>query len=191
MRLPDYVAGSRSHSWWGVVVLLLVDGAIFASLAFSFFYLLDDPGQLPNGSGIPNLRSSLLSAAALIGSAIAMWVATRSLGRDALQQYFPVALLMALVLMSTSISFHFDALSQLGVRPEKHAYGATMYAIFSWQTLHCVLLVLMSGFTLARWWSGKLNRVRRVVFDNTRLIWLYAVSQGIIALTFSHALRLD
>ena len=37
LHLPDYISGSRSHSWWSMVVLMLVDGSIFACLIFRFF----------------------------------------------------------------------------------------------------------------------------------------------------------
>src|SRR3546814_9830316 len=39
IRLPVYVTGPTSHSWWAMVVLLLVIGTIFVSLVFSYLYL--------------------------------------------------------------------------------------------------------------------------------------------------------
>lgn len=39
IRLPVYASGPESHSWWAMVVLMLVDATIFAALLFSYFYL--------------------------------------------------------------------------------------------------------------------------------------------------------
>lgn len=38
-RVPVYVQGPESHSWWAVVVLLLVDGTAFACLIFTYLFL--------------------------------------------------------------------------------------------------------------------------------------------------------
>jgi cytochrome c oxidase subunit I+III len=60
VNLPDYMSGSRSHSWWSMVVLMLVDGSIFACLIFSFFYLwtVTLSGFPPESLDMPLIRSS-------------------------------------------------------------------------------------------------------------------------------------
>jgi hypothetical protein len=40
-------------------------------------------------------------------------------------------------------------------------------------------LVVMTLFVLARQAAGRLSDVRRVTFDNTALLWLYTVGQGL------------
>ncbi|MBC7983576.1 MAG: cytochrome c oxidase subunit I [Candidatus Obscuribacterales bacterium] len=190
IRLTDYMSGSRSHSWWGVVVLLLVDGAIFASLVFSYFYLWNgDSSWPPPGSELPQLPTSALALAALLGSGVAMMFARRLLNSSALRSTFISAMSGALLLIWISTAFHFHALTSVNIRPDAHAYGAVLYTFFSWQTLHAVLLTFMGVFTVARSWTGKLDAVRCVVFDNTWLVWLYTVAQGVIALALSHAMR--
>ena len=47
-------------------------------------------------------------------------------------------------------------------------------------------LLVMSGFTLARLFVGRLDRVRRVTFDNLALLWHYAVGQGLLGLLLVH-----
>src|SRR5690606_35381792 len=37
--LPVYTSGPVNHSWWGTVSLLLVTGAFFVCLVFSYFFL--------------------------------------------------------------------------------------------------------------------------------------------------------
>jgi cytochrome c oxidase subunit I+III len=54
-------------------------------------------------------------------------------------------------------------------------------AILAYQALHAVLLVIMGAYTLARSRCGLVSAVRRVTFDNTRLMWHYTAAQGVAA----------
>ena len=47
-------------------------------------------------------------------------------------------------------------------------------------------LVVMAFFVLARLFAGRLDRTRRVTFDNMALLWLYAVGQGLFGLLLIH-----
>jgi cytochrome c oxidase subunit I+III len=184
IRLPDYIAGSRSHSWWGMIVLLLVDGAIFSSMLFSYFYLRTDAWP-PPGFAAPDLSALSMAIALLVVSGVAMATAHRFLKTLVTFTIFVIA---ALILMWVHSAFHFHALSSVNIQPDAHAYGAVLYTLYAWQALHVVLLTFMGVFTVARIWAGKLDPVRRVIFDNTRLMWLYAVAQGAIALALSCAI---
>jgi cytochrome c oxidase subunit I+III len=52
--------------------------------------------------------------------------------------------------------------------------------MLSYQGMHVALLVIMAFYTLARAWNGLLDPERRMTFDSTRLIWHYAVAQGVL-----------
>jgi cytochrome c oxidase subunit I+III len=188
IQLPDYLSGSRSHSWWGVVVLLLVDGAIFASLVFSYFYLWDPNAWPPVGMQLPDLSLSAWAMAALIVSGIGITSARYLLNRGSTVGV-TTTLLLALIFMGLSLTLHTQALWSVDIRPNDNAYGALLYTFVAWQALHVVVLLFMGLFTLARLWTGALDKVRRVVFDNTHLFWLYAIAQGAIALALAHAMR--
>lgn len=47
-------------------------------------------------------------------------------------------------------------------------------------------VIVMAGFMLARLLAGKLDAVRRAVFDNLALLWAYAIGQGAFALALTH-----
>jgi cytochrome c oxidase subunit I+III len=76
--------------------------------------------------------------------------------------------------------------------PEAHAYGAAVYVIASLQGFFVITAAIMALFTVARWWAGKLDSVRRSTFDNTMLFWHYTTAQGLVGLLvtygFPHAL---
>jgi cytochrome c oxidase subunit I+III len=45
-----------------------------------------------------------------------------------------------------------------------------------------VVLILMTGFTIAGLIASKLDNVRRATFDNLTLLWHYTVAQGAITI---------
>ena len=84
MQLPTYVAGPMSHSWWAMVVLLLVAGSLYLSFVFSYLYLWTvSPQVWPKAGAMPSPLWPLLSAALLLISAAAAVLASRTLPRKA------------------------------------------------------------------------------------------------------------
>ncbi|MBM0106133.1 cbb3-type cytochrome c oxidase subunit I [Steroidobacter sp. S1-65] len=191
LSLPDYLSGSSSHSWWSVVVLMLVDGSIFACLIFTFFYLWtitlsDFP---PESLDLPLLGSSVAAALAWAASVGAMYVAHRQLRPDR-TKVVSLALAAALIGVWVAFALSLHALLATNLRPQLHGFASTAYTMLAWQGLHAVLLTLMAGFTLLRLWLEMVDPVRRVVFDNTRIMWYYCAAQGLIALAVMNLPRL-
>lgn len=183
--------GSRSHSWWGMVVLMLVDGTIFACLVFAYFYLwtITPSGWPPAPFDLPSAASSVLAALAWLASSGLIAIAHRRLCANAGRGLLCSLLLAATTLLAVAFTLTLQALSGANVRPDQHAYGAVIFTMLSWQGLHAVLLLFMSGYTIARSLAGMIDAVRRNTFDNTRLMWHYTVVQGLIALAVMHSPR--
>lgn len=183
LSLPDYMSGPRSHSWWSMVVLMLVDGSIFACLIFTFYYLWTvlQSGFPPPGYDLPALGAATIAALAWAGSAFCVWLGNRALTRESGTQ-FSGMLLAALILLWSAFGFSLESLLGTNLRPTAHGFSATAYTIVVWQGLHMVLLTLMAAFTLVRRWAGMIDATRRNVFDNTRIMWYYCAAQGLVAL---------
>jgi cytochrome c oxidase subunit I+III len=81
IKLPVYVTGPISHSWWAMVVLILVSASIFASLVFAYFFLWTvSPEVWPVGEEkLPAFRYPLVAALLLAGSSAAIAYASRAL----------------------------------------------------------------------------------------------------------------
>jgi cytochrome c oxidase subunit I+III len=183
VRLPDYMSGSRSHSWWSMVVLMLVDGSIFACLVFTFYYLwtVAQSSFPPASFDLPLLSSSILAVVAWVASAGGLWFAERSL-LAAQRRAFAAALIVAIAILWVAFGLSLHSLLGTNLRPQLHGFASTSYTMIAWQGLHAVLLTLMGGFTLVRAWAGMIDAKRRNVFDNTRIMWYYSAAQGLVAL---------
>jgi cytochrome c oxidase subunit I+III len=192
LSLRDYMSGSNSHSWWSMVVLMLVDGSIFACLVFSFYYLwtVTLSGFPPETLDLPLIGSSVGAVLAWSISAAIMAVANRALSSNQ-RTAMSIALLAAMFAVWIAFGASLHALLGTNLQPQMHGYASTAYTMIAWQGLHAVLLTLMAAFTLARWWCGLIDAVRRNVFDNTRIMYYYCAAQGVIALLVMHSPRLS
>jgi cytochrome c oxidase subunit I+III len=191
VQLPDYVSGSRSHSWWAMVVLMLVDGSIFASMVFAFcyFWTIAPQGFPPPGLELPQLASTCLAALLWLLSALAIWSANHALARRA-RVALHTLLALATLLSWLALAAHLHALWAAGLRPQVHAFAAVAYTIVAWQGLHVMVLTAMGGYTLARSAAHLVDATRRNTFDNTRIFWYYCVAQALVAIIVLNAPRL-
>ncbi len=181
IELPDYATGSRSHAWWAMVVLMLVSAAVFASLVFSYFYLRagSDAGWPADPVALPAIPWLLGAALGWSIAAAAIWIAGRALTRA---QSVRLAVTIATGLLMVIVATAAHSLSLAAVDAKGDGHGAIVHAMFWWQALHSLVVVLMGAFTLARQVRGDLSHAHRVTFDNTRLMWLYTSAQGIAIL---------
>jgi cytochrome c oxidase subunit I+III len=61
-----------------------------------------------------------------------------------------------------------------------------VYANAALQAQTVGAVVVMALFAGARIMLGRLDRVRRVVFDNLALFWAYAIGQAALGLVLTH-----
>jgi cytochrome c oxidase subunit I+III len=186
-KLPTYVTGPISHSWWAMIVLLLVGGTLFVTLIFSYLFLWTvNPGAWPP-EGV-TLRGHLWSAGAAglyLASSLLILAAGRFLAGNA---HWPlrIAVLLATALMLGGVALDAYGYIQTGLRPDAHSYGATVYTIASIQVFYVAVLVLMGLYVVARSLAGKLGAVRRATFDNTAILWHYATGQALVGIGLVH-----
>src|SRR5690606_33046876 len=84
--LPTQGAARNAPGWWALVMSLLVDGSLFASLVFSYFYLwLGTEAWPPAGIGIAGWPAAIAALALLLACAATARFATRALRSNARQ----------------------------------------------------------------------------------------------------------
>jgi cytochrome c oxidase subunit I+III len=75
---------------------------------------------------------------------------------------------------------------QAGLRPDSDAHGAMVYMAAFLQGQLTLAVLAITGFAIARSFAGRLDRKRRVVFDNLGLLYHYTVGQGLLGLLLVH-----
>jgi cytochrome c oxidase subunit I+III len=189
--VPTYATGPRSHSWWAMVVLILVAAVLFAALVFSYLYLWTvSPHVWPEVTGqpLPAPLWPLAAAAALVASSGLLLVAERALrrSRPGGRAGERIALGLAVGLLAAAPALELAGVVGSGLSPSTTSYGALVFAAECLQVFLTAVVVLMGLYTLARSFAGKLSPERRASFDNTRLFWHYAVVQGLAVLALVH-----
>jgi cytochrome c oxidase subunit I+III len=191
VRLSAYMTGHRSHAWWAVVVLLLVEGSVYASLVFAYFFLWTvSPGAWPPVPfELPDGASSALAAGGYAAAAAAMAWASRALDRSRAGAS-TWALVAGIVVLAGAYWFDLQAVRSVDVDAAAHAYGAAVHALLSWQGLHVVLVAIATAYVLARFRAGLVSARHRVTFDTLRLLWLYTAAQGLVTAVVLHSPRI-
>ena len=188
MKLPTYMAGPSSHSWWAMIIVILVAASLYLSYVFSYFYLWTlAPRSWFSGSPLPAIHWPLAAALLLIAAVGAFFAAGRSLPAPGTRSFWtPVLLLFGATSLLGYIGLEIAAQWQAGLRPtaNSHAAMAYMASFLSGQVVAAV--VIMALFTLARYVTGRLDVQRPVSFECTALLAYYAAGQGLIGLLLVH-----
>jgi cytochrome c oxidase subunit I+III len=186
VTLPVGVSGTASHSWWATIIMLVVDGSIFAAFMFAYIHtsmrleICPPPGSHLPAPMWPWLSCGLL----LVGSLLMEWV--RRSKRWIGTQRLAILIAMACMLLSFGADLHSQQLA--GLDPTAHAWGATIAAMLAYQGLHGLVLVILGLYLCARSWSGKLTSTSRATLDNCTLVWHYTTLQGLTAAAAIHLL---
>ncbi|MGH8717616.1 MAG: cytochrome ubiquinol oxidase subunit I, partial [Burkholderiales bacterium] len=184
IKLPVYLTGPTAHSWWAMIVLILVAGAIFGSLIFSYLFLWTVlPDMWPARDELSAPSYPLAAGGLLVFAGIVMAYANRALkgGRN---KHLALAITPAALIAAFALDF--TAQWQTGLRPGDSGYGAAVYMVLGLQGFFVSVVTIMAGYVLARSLCGLLTSARRATFDNTMLFMCYTVAQGLIALALVH-----
>jgi cytochrome c oxidase subunit I+III len=192
IKLPTYRTGLRGHAAWSVVVLMCVSGSIFASHVFAYFFLwtVNEAGWPPPGPNLPEVFIPWTIVGLLLASSLCVFLAGRALRSHRGVRGCPLAvyplLLLATAGLGCALAVEGWAQLQSGVRPGEHAYGAVVMTFLCLNGILAAALAYMALLCAARGLAGKLDRVRRVTFENMELLWYYAVGQILVGTAVVH-----
>ena len=188
IKLPTYASGSLSHSWWAMIVVLLVAGSLYLAYVFSYLYLWTvSPQFWPKPAALAPVTSPALSAFLLVAGSAIVVVAGRGLPRNARgRRSFEMLTVLAAVALAAALMSEVSAQWQTGLRPETDIHGALVAMAAFLQAQMTLAVLVMAGFAVARSIAGRLDRERREVFDNLGLLYHYTVGQSLLGLLLVH-----
>ncbi|MDM0028315.1 cbb3-type cytochrome c oxidase subunit I [Variovorax saccharolyticus] len=182
VHLPVGAIGRASHSWWAVIVLIVVDMTIFASFVFAHLHVsMAAEVCPPPGAALPSAVWPLGSSLLLLTATVLMWGATRGLG--AAQRGLRLRVALAIACMACAFALDLAGHLRGDLDPTAQAWSATVGALLGYQGFHVAVLLLMGGYVLLRSWSGRLRPDARATLDNTALMFFCVAAQGLIAAT--------
>jgi cytochrome c oxidase subunit I+III len=186
IKVPVYVTGPSSHSWWAMVILIFVSASMYLCLIFSYLFMWTvKPAVWHAPATLPSIGFPLLVAALLIASSAAIHYASHALQKDRCSRVV-VALIIASLILIAALVLEITGQERSGLMPTQSSYSALVYTFASIQGFFIVVVVMMAFYTCARATAGLLNHERRVTFDNTMLFWHYTVVQGLAGIAVVH-----
>jgi heme/copper-type cytochrome/quinol oxidase subunit 3 len=155
--------------WWAMVCLIITEGALFAYLLFSYFYLESMAPQWPPNN-VPELRLAGPNTILLVASSLVMWWAERGIKRGA-QLQLRVGMLVTTVMGIVFLIIQSKEYAGLKFTASSHAYGSLFITITGFHFAHVVVGVLMMLTTEVRAWLGHFTERRHLAVTNTALYW--------------------
>ena len=194
LKLPTYMTGPHGHGWWAMGVLWIVAGSLYLAYLFSYLYIWTvSPEFWPAVEALPELGWPAVSLIAIVGAVIVYRAAQRRLrvagertGRPARPAIVPWLVLAAALLAAAAVGAEFLGQWRAGFRPTESVYGAMVYMAVVLNFELVVAIVIMAGFTAARYWRGKIDSVRHACVENTGLLVYYMAAQAVIGLAVVH-----
>lgn len=184
IKLPTYATGSLSHSWWAMIVLMLVSGSLYLAYTFSYLYLWTVSPQIwPKMDALVPLSRSVAAGALLLVSSGFLMLAGRYLRSSV---GFSLWIGFGIVALVGAIGIEIMSQWSAGLRPDADAHGAMVYMAAFLQTQLTLPILAVAAFAVARRLTGNLDHQRRGAYDNLALLWHYTVGQSLFGLLMVH-----
>jgi cytochrome c oxidase subunit I+III len=183
VSLPLYSNGSDSVGWWGMVVLLISDAAVVASLIFAYLFLWTArPGVWPpDGSQLPGFLGPAVTAVLIVVAHALFEAADRSNQRG--QPRATMVTLGASAVMAAAVVLSgWLWLDSLGIDSTRHAYSAAVWTLLGYLGLHVATGAGMALWCLARLALGMINSWRSLTLRICLLWWRFTTPLSVIAL---------
>jgi cytochrome c oxidase subunit 1/cytochrome c oxidase subunit I+III len=189
-ELPSYAFGARDPVWWGVILLMAMEGTTLALSFLAYFYIRQRVDVWPTTA--PG-SSALLAAGAevlvLLGSVAPTYLLTRATRRGdlrAIQRWMWLAtLLSALAVAARGVELH-----ALPFRWDSNAYASVVWGLLVLHTTHLGLGVLENLVFSALLFRGPVEKKHLVDLVVNGLVWYFVVAGGlaIAAVVYGEAL---
>lgn len=172
--LPVGTAGHRNPGWWGMVALIASEGALFAYLFFSYYYLQSMATNPWPPSGKPPLPYALGTTGAFFISGFFMWFAERGVRKDSSWRLW-FGLILAVLVGVAYVLLQLLDWSQEPFAFNSDAYSSLFYTITGLHMVHAIVGVLM--FLAIMLWRGLgyVTRDRHVSVTVATLYWYFII----------------
>ena len=162
----------RPNGWWGMLLLLATEGALFGTLVATYFYLrFQAQGWPPGAIEAPALPKPLAYTGILVFTSVPMSVAVRA-ARAGRRGLLSASLLASLGLGALYLWLQSDLLrtSAGQFTPRTDAYGSIYYTLQVAHAAHVFVGLLLVGWLLAKVWR-RVTEYRLVGIAAVALYW--------------------
>jgi cytochrome c oxidase subunit I+III len=186
LSLPLHHQDPYGPGWWGTLLGLTANAALYASLLFGYYFLWTvRPDWPPAGVALEGLIAPALGLGLLLASSVAVHAGVRALAQ-ARPAGLQTALVLAVLLALGFLVAQWASMAGYAVPATEHAYSALVHVIVGYQILHVVLAMLMALFVIARVRAGYVGPDRQLAARVLALFWHYTVLAWVLGFVTVH-----
>lgn len=150
--LPVRPTGPRSTGWYGMLLVLATEGALFLYLLFSYFYLgSQSEGDWPPG-GPPAIAVAALNTVILLASSVTAWWGQKGIEKGQADRLL-LGLWASLLLGAVFVGVQGHEWAGKSFKPSDHAYGSLYFTITGLHIAHVVVgLIILACLIL---WTSR------------------------------------
>jgi heme/copper-type cytochrome/quinol oxidase subunit 3 len=189
-HLGTVVHGHRDPLWWGVMLLMAIEGTMFALLAASYGYLRGNESVWPPTGAIqPPISLTLATVVILILSGVSMAWAFRAASHDDLRNV-RLGMIVTTILSAVALIPRGYEFAMLGYKWNSHAYGSIVWAIYFMHTFHLVSGVIENMVLTTLLYKGPVEKKHMLDARLGGYYWWFVVVSWVLlwALIFGDTL---
>lgn len=161
---------TRSPGWWAMVWVIATEGALFAYLLFSYFYLASQSRGPWPPDGPLDLKLALPNTVLLVISSLVLIWAERGIERGE-RMRLRIGLLVTFVLGLIFVVIQGIEWSHKSFGPSSSAFGALFYTVTGFHGAHVILGLLMLLVVQVWAWMGTFTAERHLAVTNAAMYW--------------------
>jgi cytochrome c oxidase subunit I+III len=167
--------GSQPPIWNGMLLLILVESVVFATLISSYLYLRSGALEWPLG-GIekPKLLLPTINLFVLLASSIPIYLADQGI-RKGNQTRLKVGLIASGVLAAVFLTLKYTEYSGLDYNWATNAYGSIVWTITGFHSAHVISLLLKTIVVTVLAFMGYFNAERNMGVQANGVYWHFVV----------------
>lgn len=178
------IAPRADVAWWGMLMFLFNEAALFATLIATYFFLATSTMSWPPpGVAKPTLRWPLVMTAALLSSSAVLVYGERGLERGNRRRYnvgVAGAVALGLVFLGLQIKEYIEKLATLG--PTQNSYGSIFYTITGLHGTHVAFGILCLIWVMLRE-SRSPHATRSAATGNVSMYWHFVDGVWLVIFT--------
>lgn len=168
--------GSYPPYFYGIILLIVIEGVEFAALLASYYYLRAGTAQWPPpGTAAPSLWLPTLNLLILLLSAIPAYVADQAIQRDD-QRTLRVGYLVNLLLGLLFLGLQVVQYSGTTFSWQTNAYGSIVWTLVGFHFLFVAAALLETVIILIWAYQGYFNAQRNTAVQIDGLNWYFSVA---------------
>ncbi len=178
--LPSFAFGPRDPLWWGVMLLIAIEGTMLALLAIAYFYVADrtDPFP-PSPVGRDVAWIATLEVALWIASAWPQRRATKAAYRADVRG-MRRNLIAATLLAAAAAAVRLWLFDRLPFAWDSHAYGSVVWGLLGVQWIHGLTAIAEDATFIAILTRGPVEHKHRVDVEVSSLLVYFVIAGGLL-----------